>query len=91
MKQSVRSIIQEEVEKVVRGNEFTDDKLNFNQLIVYPNVEFNNYEGFTKDYDTRISDARIIVNWGISFRLNQYGIEGFQINIKGVKGQYRMQ
>lgn len=92
MKQSVRSIIREEVEKIVRGVDFTDDRLNFNQLIVYPNVEFNNYDSFTNDFDVRITTgATINVNWGISFQINQYGIQNFQINIKGVNGQYHIQ
>jgi len=84
--------LNEEVRNLINeGFVFDNDAFKFKQLIRYPKTIFYNYDSFTSDYDTNISDASIVVNWGVLFWLNQYGIENFSIKIESLDGVFKLQ
>jgi hypothetical protein len=84
------NIVNEELKKflgesyIKGGDDFT-----FRQRI--GNVFFYNYDNFTKDFDTDISESDITITWKISFWLNEMGIENFSIDGEKVEGQFMLQ
>jgi hypothetical protein len=66
-----------------------DDRFSFRQRI--NNSTFFNYEGFTSEFDSDITQSDIIVNWKISFWLNDSGVENLIIDVDSVEGTYTLE
>lgn len=66
-----------------------DSRLEFTQRLTNRS-QFNNYQSFTGDFDGKIEESDINIFWGISFWLNDQGIENFVVEIKKVEGTYKL-
>jgi hypothetical protein len=86
----LNEIIQEEMVNVL-NEAYSMEHENFRFRQRVRDSWFNNYEGFSNDYDTDITESDIIVNWHIIFWLNDFGVENFVINVDSVEGIYRVQ
>lgn len=83
------NIIREELKTTLNETYvLKDDKFKFKTLV--QNTTFQNYDGFTNEFDVNVSESNIILTWRISFWLNEQGIESFIINADGVEGQYKL-
>lgn len=85
----MKNIIQEEIlgflfESHIVGG----DSLKFKQAV--PNVFFYNYNTFTSEFDTDITQSNIVVTWGISFRLNSQSVEKFVIDVEKVEDYFML-
>lgn len=86
---NINSIILEEINTLLNESYvLKDDKFKFRQILT--NSRFSNYDGFTSEFDTNISESSIAVNWNISFWLNESGIENLIINVDSVEGSYKV-
>jgi hypothetical protein len=89
----LKSLIKEELIDMVRETAtqapgatlVKDDRLKFTSIV---NSTFNNYEGFTKDFDTGIDTSKIIVHWNVNFLVNPEGIYKFNVEVEQVEGQF---
>lgn len=61
---------------------------NFRFRQEFNNSTFQNYEGFSTDYDTNIEKSNIVINWHVVFWLNDYGVENFIVIGDSVEGTY---
>jgi hypothetical protein len=87
---NINKIIKEETQKFLNESFImNDDKFRFQQRL--NNSVFNNYETFTSEFDTNITQSDIIVTWKVSFWLNQSGIENFIIDVEKVEGMFNIQ
>lgn len=85
----LKGVLKEEFQNFVNEASLVkSDKLKFVDTI---NAQFENYEGFSKDFDVRIEDAKINVYWNVSFWTNPNGIYQFNIEIEKVEGFYPVQ
>ena len=83
----ILEIIKNEVINKLNENYIIDDdRFSFSQNM--NNSEFYNYQSFTSDYDGKISNSNIIIQWKVTFWGNQNGIENFIIDVSDIKGQY---
>jgi hypothetical protein len=82
-------IINEEIKKFLNeGYVMSDDRFTFNQRL--NNSTFFNYESFSTEFDTDITESDILVTWKVSFWLNQMGIENLIIDVESVEGIYTL-
>lgn len=65
-----------------------NDGFSFNTTL--DNSSFYNYDTFTKEYDSEISESQITISWKIKFWANESGIENFLIEATDVQGQFIM-
>jgi hypothetical protein len=86
----LNKIIQEEMINVL-NEAYSMEHENFRFRQRVRDSWFNNYKGFSTDYDTDITESDIIINWHIIFWLNDFGVENFVVSIDGVEGIYRVQ
>jgi hypothetical protein len=85
-----KTIVADEIKKFLNeGYIINDDNFIFNERL--NNSRFTDYDTFTNDYDTQIIKSDIIVTWKISFWANEMGIENFIVEVKGVKGNYKIE
>jgi hypothetical protein len=83
------NIINEEITNMLNeAYVVSDDRFKFKQQII--NSSFFNYEGFSTEFDTDISESNILVNWTVSFWLNQAGIENLIVDITNIEGTYNL-
>ena len=83
--------IQEEVSKVLNeGRIFYDENQDFVFVTQLNNSTFNNYESISSEYDNSVLGSNIIITWKLSFWLAQEGIENFNVDVQGIKGQYQV-
>lgn len=83
-------IIKEEIQNLLNeGYVMSDDRFTFNQRL--NNSTFNNYESFTSEFDSKITQSDLIVTWKMSFWLNQMGVENFIIDVEKIEGNYIVQ
>jgi len=86
----INKMIHEELEKMLNESFImSDDRFKFKQRVL--NSSFYNYDAFTTEFDTDITESDIIVSWTISFWLNQMGIENFVVDVENVEGTFNMQ
>ena len=84
------NIVNEELKKFL-GESYvlSGDDFKFKQRV--GNVFFYNYDTFSKDFDSDITESDITINWRISFWLNDSGVENFNIDGESVEGQFMLQ
>ena len=63
---------------------------NFKFSQEFNNSTFQNYEGFSNDYDLNIEKSNVKINWHIVFWLNDYGVENFIVVGDTVEGTYTL-
>jgi len=86
----INKMIHEELEKMLNESFImSDDRFKFKQRVL--NSTFYNYDTFTTEFDTDITESDIIVSWTISFWLNQMGVENFVVDVEKVEGTFNMQ
>ena len=86
----ITNIITDEIKKMLNeGTVLSDDKLRFQQRL--NNSTFNNYESFTNEFDSRVSESDIIATWKVLFWINQFGIENFIIDVEKIEGTFMLQ
>jgi len=85
---NVINIINEELQKFLIKESYivAGDNFNFKQPV--KNAFFYNYNSFSSEFDVDITQSNITAIWQVSFRLNDMGIENFNIDIEGVEGIY---
>jgi hypothetical protein len=84
------NIINEEIKKFLNESHIIGgDNFKFKQQI--SKSTFYNYDLFTTEYDTDISQSNIVVYWSISFWVNDWGIENFIIDVEKLEGQFMLQ
>jgi len=87
---NINTIISEELNKFLNeGYVMNDERFKFKQVI--NNSTFSNYENFTADFDSKVTESNVVVNWSISFWLNDAGIENLIINVESLEGTFKMQ
>lgn len=85
----MKNLIKEELNKILNENRvYSDENLVFEEQIT--NVNYNNYESFSSEYDSEITESNILIKWKIGFWLNKYGIENFIINIENIEGFFTL-
>ncbi|MFW6246978.1 MAG: hypothetical protein ACOC22_02250 [bacterium] len=85
----MKKIIMEELESLLNEtNDFTDENLRFQQII--QNVNYLNYDTFSTEHDSNIVDSNIAINWKIGFKLNEFGVENFIINVEKLQGWFTL-
>lgn len=92
----LRTLIKEELADMVRDNAtdapgatlVKDKRLQFASPI---NAEFENYEAFTADFDTKIDTVKITAYWNVNFLVNPEGISKLNVEVERVEGQYILQ
>jgi hypothetical protein len=86
----MNNIINEEIKKFLNESHIIGgDNFKFKQQV--NKSTFYNYDLFTTEYDTDISQSNMVVYWGISFWVNDWGIENFIIDIEKIEGQFMLQ
>ena len=86
----ITAVINEEIKKVLNESYImNDNKFKFKQNL--NNSTFTNYENFTTEFDSKVLQSNIVVTWGISFWLNQNGIENFIIDVEKVEGIFQIE
>lgn len=86
----MKNIIQEEVKKFLREAYIIGgDDFKFRQAV--PKVHFSGYNTFTTEFDTEIPESNIVANWGLSFWLNDSGVENFVPDVHTVEGTFTVQ
>jgi len=86
----ISNIITDEIKKILNESYIvSDDKFKFKQKLT--NSLFYNYENFTTEFDSNVTESDIVVTWEISFWLNQMGIENFIIDVENVDGTFKLQ
>jgi len=89
MNNKINKILNEEIVKYLNESYVLENEnLNFRQEI--KTSSFFNYDGFSDDFDTDILESDIFINWHVTFRLNDLGIENFIVEIDSVDGVYRL-
>lgn len=86
---NINEIIKEEINTLNESQVFQDNNLIFNETI--NNSEFVNYDTLSPNFDSNILESSITINWGISFWVNDFGIENFIINVNNVSGNFVME
>jgi len=82
-------IIREELDNILNeAYVVKDDRFRFKQQVI--NSSFYNYQGFSTEFDAEINESNILVNWSVSFWLNQAGIENFIVDVEGLEGTYTL-
>ena len=84
------NIVNEEIKRFL-GESYIMGGDNFTFTQKVPNVFFYNYDTFSSDFDTYISQSDITIIWKISFWLNDMGVENFSIDGEKVDGQFMLQ
>ena len=89
---NIYSLIKEELKDMVReanpapaSTLVKDDRLRFTSAV---NANFQNYESFTADFDTRVNPSKITVHWGVNFLVNPEGIHRFSVEVESVEGAF---
>ena len=84
---NINEIIKSEyIQMLNESDTFKDNRLNFNQRII--NSTFMNYESFSEEFDPEIVSSNIIVNWNLSFWINESGIENMIIEVEKLAGNF---
>lgn len=65
-----------------------DDRFTFKQRL--NNSYFTNYDSFTTEYDSEISESDIIVTWKAALSLGESGIDNFIVSVDSIDGTYTM-
>ncbi len=87
---NINEIIKSEYQQMLNESDtFKDNKLNFNQRII--NSTFMNYESFSEEFDPEIVSSDIIVNWNLSFWVNESGIENMNIEVSKLSGSFSVE
>ncbi len=87
---NIDNLIKEELQKILNeGYVMSDDRFVFHQRL--NNSSFFNYESFTTEYDSDVTESDIVVTWKVSFWLNQSGIENLIIDVEKVEGWFNLQ
>ena len=90
MENSLKTLIKEVLTSFLNeAYVFTNDNFSFRQQL--NNSKFYNYQSFSTDFDTEITESNIIMNWKVSFWLNDSGIENFIIDPEKVEGTFNIQ
>lgn len=85
----MNNIINEEIERFkTKSTTMEHENFKFSQNI--RNSLFQNYDGFSNDFDMEISESSVYINWHIAFLLNDFGVENFVVVIDNVEGVYRL-
>lgn len=83
-------LINEEIKKFLNESHIVGgDNFKFKQQVT--KSTFFNYDSFTTEFDTDISGSNIMVYWGVSFWVNDWGFENFIIDIEKIEGQFILQ
>lgn len=85
----MKNIINEEIIKLIEGQVYSDERFTFKERL--NNSTFSNYQSFTNEYDVNITESDIIINWKLSFWLNDIGIENLIVDIQGVEGIFNIE
>lgn len=86
----ITKMIQEELNSMVnKPSTISDDRFKFKQRL--NNSFFVNYDNFTSEFDSEITQSDIIVSWTVSFWVNQTGIQNFIIDVEDVMGTFILQ
>jgi len=81
------TIIFEEIQKFLNESYImNDDRFHFKERLT--NSSFYNYSAFTNEFDSEVTESDIVVNWGISFWLNDMGVENFIVDVESVEGTF---
>lgn len=84
---NIDSLINEEISQFLNESiSMEHDNFKFRQE--FNNSTFQNYEGFSNDFDINIQKSDIIINWHIIFWLNEFGVENFIVVADNVEGTY---
>lgn len=87
---NIEKIVNEEIKSMLNeAYVVNDNRFKFRQQI--QNSSFFNYSGFSTEFDTDIIESNIIINWSVSFWLNQAGIENLIIDVTSIEGTYNLQ
>lgn len=65
-----------------------DDRLKFSEPI--KKATYYNYENFSNDYDVEIGESNLLLNWRVSFWVNDMGIENLIIQGDSVEGMFKV-
>lgn len=86
---NIDSLINEEISTFLNESiSMEHDNFRFRQEL--NNATFDNYEGFSNDFDMAIEKSNIIINWHIIFWLNDSGVENFIVVGDSVEGTYTL-
>ena len=84
---NIDSLINEEISQFLNESiSMEHDNFKFKQE--FNNSTFQNYEGFSNDYDINIEKSNISINWHVIFWLNDFGIENFIVIGDSVEGMF---
>lgn len=90
MGNKMKDVIEQEFKSFI-NEEYNMNHKNFEFREQVNNSTFYNYDAFSTDYDVVIEKSNIVVNWRIGFVLNETGVNGFNVEITSVEGNYLME
>lgn len=86
----IKDIIKEELQELLKeGYVMEHDNFKFREKI--EDCTFYNYQSFSNDFDVRINESDIVINWRIGFWLNEKGIDNFLVQADSVEGTYHVE
>jgi len=86
----IKDIIKEELQTILKeGYVMEHDNFKFRQMI--EKISYYNFQGFSNDFETDVTESEIAVNWRIGFWLNDQGVENFLVQVDSVEGTYHVQ
>jgi hypothetical protein len=85
----MKKLIEEEIKKFLNENYENNNKFSFvHTLTDITQISFFNYNLFTNEYDTDITNANIIVNWNLFVNTKEWGIKSFDVEVSNVSGGF---
>ena len=85
----MENLINEEIINLMEGRVYSDENFTFKQRL--NNSSFFNYQSFTTEYDVDIKESDVLINWKLSFWLNDMGVENLIIDIQSVEGMFHIE